>query len=482
LFEGLVLNIARQDLDQLNQLVGKENVQPDLALGLDLENSVPLIGADQVWDMLEVGMKGSSGADVTVAVIDTGVNYNHPDLGGCLGPGCKVVGGYDFIDQDQDPMDDDGHGTSVAGIIAAQHNLGANGVAPDAHLLAYKVCQGTETGPAVCYESAVIAAIQQAVRDQADIINLSLGRIGTTDCFLCETVDAAVSAGVLVVASAGNSGDFGMVNVPGLCRLAIAVGATSTPDEIAGFSSRGILVANPESNKPELVAPGTLIHSPTWTASSTAAGEYSKFSGTSAAAPHVTGAAALLLELHPDWTPTMLRAALIGSAIRLPWYSAAEQGAGRLSVIKAAQLPVLMFASRPGFGLVQGANLPIQLEVVGLGSQAVGVTISHQVTWVARDAEHPADFPVRMPAAYAQVDQTEVLVAPGEVSTVQVTVSVPLDAPSGYYELWLDVAVTGAGTSHLPLNFWVDHGETPDPDPYAIPVDARVIFVPLAVH
>jgi subtilisin family serine protease len=103
-----------------------------------LDNSVSLINAPDIWQLRDSGGDNITGKGVLVAVIDTGIDYMHPDLGGGFGPGYKVVGGFDFANNDSDPMDDNGHGTLVAGIIAANGNL--KGVAPDANLLAYIGC------------------------------------------------------------------------------------------------------------------------------------------------------------------------------------------------------------------------------------------------------------------------------------------------------------------------------------------------------
>src|SRR5690606_39309916 len=118
---------------------------PDRTVTVALHDSVPLVGAPGVWDPPHGGA-GSTGAGVTVAVLDTGIDYTHPDLGGGFGPGHKVVGGYDVVNDDPDPMDDHGHGTHVAGIVAAGGQL--RGVAPAATLPAYKVLASSGHAPA----------------------------------------------------------------------------------------------------------------------------------------------------------------------------------------------------------------------------------------------------------------------------------------------------------------------------------------------
>ena len=157
-----------------------------------LEKCVPLIGADLPRS------KGFEGNGIKIAVIDTGIDYNHHDLFG-FGPNGKVVGGYDFVDNDEQPMDTNGHGTEVAGIIAADGDL--KGVAPKAKLLAYRV---SATGESVSSEF-IVSAVHRAIKEKADIINISLG-VNKTNEELDRAVSEAVKNGIVVVTAAGNSG------------------------------------------------------------------------------------------------------------------------------------------------------------------------------------------------------------------------------------------------------------------------------------
>ncbi|MEK6877131.1 MAG: S8 family serine peptidase, partial [Thermoproteota archaeon] len=157
-----------------------------------LEKSIPLIGADLPRS------EGFDGSGIKIAVIDTGIDYNHHDLFG-FGPNGKVIGGYDFVDNDEQPMDTNGHGTEVAGIIAADGNL--KGVAPKAKLLAYRV---SATGESVSSEF-IVDAIHRAIKEKADIINISLG-VNKTNEALDRAVSEAVKNGIVVVTAAGNSG------------------------------------------------------------------------------------------------------------------------------------------------------------------------------------------------------------------------------------------------------------------------------------
>jgi len=178
-----------------------------------IDKSIPYIGA---LYPIELGFDGTG---ITIAVIDTGVDYNHPDLFG-FGNDGKVVGGYDFIDRDNSPMDTNGHGTEVAGIISADGQL--KGIAPKSKILAYRV---SENGEAVSSD-LIIKAIEQAVKDKADIINISLG-VNLTNNKIDQAVNRAIEQGVVVVTAAGNHGpELGSIGSPGINPNAITVGAT----------------------------------------------------------------------------------------------------------------------------------------------------------------------------------------------------------------------------------------------------------------
>lgn len=185
---------------------------PETQLTPYLERSVPYIGAN-----LATG--GLDGDGILVAIIDTGVDYTHPDMLG-FGPNGKVVGGFNFIDPNRLPMDTNGHGTQVAGIIAAEGNI--TGVSPAVRLLAYKV---SEDGEGVRSE-LITKSIQRAIEDGADIINISLGVNRTNDA-IDGAIAEAVGRGIIVVVAAGNDGaQQGSIGSPGRSPPAITVGAT----------------------------------------------------------------------------------------------------------------------------------------------------------------------------------------------------------------------------------------------------------------
>lgn len=178
-----------------------------------LDRSVPFIGTEIPR------MDGIDGTGIKIAVIDTGVDFNHPDLFG-WGPDGKVIGGYNFIHEDQPPMDTNGHGTQVAGVIAADGQL--VGVAPKAKILAYKV---SEDGEGVSSE-LIVRAIEKAIEDKADIINISLG-VNKTNAKIDRAVNHALEKEIFVVTAAGNDGPgLSTIGSPGRNFGAVTVGAT----------------------------------------------------------------------------------------------------------------------------------------------------------------------------------------------------------------------------------------------------------------
>ena len=234
---------------------------------------------DNSWGVKRIGAglvhPTNQGAGVKVAIIDTGIDYTHSDLN------ANYVGGYDFVNGDSDPMDDYGHGTMVAGVVAAEDNgAGVVGVAPQAKLYALKVLNSSGWG----YVSDIIAALQWAQSHGIQVVNMSLGSSQGSSSFQT-AVTNAYNAGIVVVAAAGNSGDCSgstdTVSYPARYAEVIAVGATDSYDSRPCFSSTGPAV--------ELAAPGVSVMA------TYPNGSYAYASGTSLASPHVAGAAALVL-------------------------------------------------------------------------------------------------------------------------------------------------------------------------------------------
>ncbi|TSB44776.1 S8 family serine peptidase [Alkalicoccobacillus porphyridii] len=476
LYNGFSVSIPKKELKAVKNMKHISRVDEIVTYQAALEESVPFIGGGAVRGKLDKEGHRLTGEGVKVAVIDTGVDYTHPDLVR------NYKGGYDIIDDDADPMETQAsqgpptlHGTHVAGIIAANGRI--QGVAPEAEIYAYRALgpggQGTT--------EQVIEAIEKAVEDQVDVLNLSLGNtVNGPDWPTSLALDMAVDKGVVAVTSSGNSGPaMWTVGSPGTAQKAISVGASAPPmqtpyitipseqkqlelnslkgtdrwslkrdfpfqsagygltadfeeldvkgkivlmkrgrisfeekvkaaqsagavgiliynntsgpfvggvenryalpagtlsqedgewllkqlsanstavirtmyrkeqDFLAPFSSRGPVTFSWEV-KPDLVAPGMSIDS-------TVPGGYTGLDGTSMSAPHVAGAAALLVQAHPEWNPEQVKAALMNSAKQLvnkegEQYAPHEQGAGRLQVDKAIEQDTLVYPAAITFG------------------------------------------------------------------------------------------------------------------------------------
>ncbi|MFC4008045.1 S8 family serine peptidase [Nonomuraea purpurea] len=308
----------------------------DARVKLSLDTSVKQIGAPAAW------AKGLTGAGVKVAVLDSGIDSAHPDLVG------KVVARADFTET-PDERDVAGHGTHVASTIAgtgASSGGRYRGAAPDAQLLDGRVC---ESG--FCTYSAVLAGMQWAADQGARVVNLSLG--GQDEPGL-DPLEEAVqrlseSHGTLFVVAAGNSGAERSVSSPASADAALAVGAVDRTDRLADFSSKGPRVGD-SGLKPEITAPGVEITAAR-SNDSAGSGPYVAMSGTSMAAPHVAGTAALLAGAHTSWKAAELKAALMGSARPHPQTGVFSQGAGRVDAERAATQAVTADPPGLGFGL-----------------------------------------------------------------------------------------------------------------------------------
>ncbi|MBA4717976.1 MAG: S8 family serine peptidase [Nitrosopumilus sp.] len=190
-----------------------QSLQSENEIQTYLNRSVPYVGTEIPR------IDGIDGTGIKVAVIDTGVDFNHPDLFG-WGPDGKVIGGYNFIQEDQPPLDTNGHGTQVAGVIAADGQV--FGIAPKAKILAYKV---SEDGEGVSSE-LISRAIERAIDDGADIINISLG-VNKTNAKIERAVNNALEKEIFVVTAAGNDGPgFKTIGSPGGNFGSVTVGAT----------------------------------------------------------------------------------------------------------------------------------------------------------------------------------------------------------------------------------------------------------------
>ena len=262
--------LSNEAIEALKKNKNIAYVQPDYkvyALGETLPWGIDRIDAENVHLY-------NKGTGIKVAVIDTGIDYTHPDLD------TNYKGGFDFVNNDTDPRDDAGHGTHCAGIVAAVDNEeGVIGVAPEAHLYAVKVLNSGGSGSI----SDVVEGIEWAINNDMQVISMSLGSDSDSTA-LHDACDEAYNAGIVVIAAAGNdykSYISDTVDYPARYDSVIAVAATDINNERASFSSTGPDV--------ELAAPGVNINS------TLMGGGYGTKSGTSMAAPHVSGTAALIL-------------------------------------------------------------------------------------------------------------------------------------------------------------------------------------------
>ncbi|MEE4544910.1 S8 family serine peptidase [Streptomyces sp. V4-01] len=303
---------------------GVSHVWLDGKVKATLADSTAQIGAPDVWKA------GADGTGVDVAVLDTGVDAEHPDFGGRIAASQSFVPG-------QDTTDRNGHGTHTASTVAgtgAASGGKEKGVAPGAHLLIGKVLDDSGYGD----ESWIIAGMQWAAQtEHAKVVSMSLGTAETsdgTDPMSQAVDDLSAATGALFVIAAGNSGSGG-IGAPGAADAALTVGAVDSADQLAYFSSWGPRYPD-GALKPELTAPGVDILAARSQFSPEGTGSYLTMSGTSMATPHVAGAAALVAQRHPDWTGQQIKDALVSTARATPDIPVTQGGSGRLDAPAAA--------------------------------------------------------------------------------------------------------------------------------------------------
>jgi len=445
---GFGARLSPSSLDTLRALDPTIGLYPDFTVQASASQNIVQIGADQVWSRTDTVGSSVTGKGIVVAIIDTGVDYNHPDLGGGIGSQYKVIGGYDFYNEDNDPIDDNGHGTHVAGIIAG-NGVNFKGVAPDAKILAYKALGPYGSGSI----SQVIAALEMAIdpngdgdtADHADVVSMSLGGSGDETDPICLAVNNAVAAGVVVVVAAGNDGPaMGTVASPGVSHEAITVGAIDSQGSLASFSSRG--TGSRLEIKPDVSAPGVAITStvPYSGARYSSTTGYMEMSGTSMATPHVSGAAALLLQMHPDWTPQMVKSALLTSAKPLAaslWWA----GAGGLWAPSAVDARVFVSEPLLSYGLASGDVCSVTISNSGVASSfSMAASDSYSLSADAADVQDRR-------TDLSTVTPTSVSLNKGgsQVLVLDVTAS-GTDVTEGYYEGEISVRY---GTDYLPIRF-----------------------------
>jgi hypothetical protein len=409
--------VKSQATDTWHTLVSRASVRKVWLDGLrrpSLDRSTAQIGAPAAWQA------GHTGKGVKVAVLDTGIDQDHPDLAG------HEVAERNFTDA-PDNADGVGHGTHVAATIASS-GAKYKGVAPDADLLDAKVCvmEG-------CTESAIVAAMQWAVEQGADIVNLSLGGGDTAEMDPLEEAVNTLSAqtGALFVVAAGNNGRPETISSPGSADAALTVGAVDRQDGIAPFSSRGPRVGD-GAVKPDITAPGVDIvaaKSSTGSIGTPVGDGHVSMSGTSMATPHVAGAAALIAQQHPDWSGAQIKAALVASAKNNPALTAFDQGSGRVDVANALKVAVTAEPASLAMGLQKwphNDDVPVTKTVTYRNGGTAPVTLT-----LTTDVKGPGGAAV--PAGLISVSPEKVTVPAGGEAAATVTADTRLGSADGLY-------------------------------------------------
>jgi hypothetical protein len=410
---------------------GVREVQASVRYHRVLYQSPQVIGAPQVWGPT----LASAGQGIKIAVIDDGVDQTHPffsPTGFTMPAGfpkgqrayttAKIIvarafpppgANWPYAKVPFDPNESE-HGTHVAGIAAGDHDTSANasgtrvkvsGIAPRAYIGNYRIGTVPTAGFGLDGNSPEIAAaIEQAVKDGMNVINLSYGEPEITPSrdIVVRAMNAAAAAGVVPVVAAGNDFDSvgaGSVGSPGTAAAAISVAAASKSRVIASFSSGGPTPLSLQL-KPDVTAPGVNILSSV----PRREGSWSFFDGTSMAAPHVAGAVAVLLQRHPAWTAAQVKSALVssGNAVTSRGREVAptREGGGMIWLPRADQPLVFARPTSLSFGLLrrgQARGLKLSLADAGGGAGAWQVALRQLVR--ARGVSLRAPASVAVPGA-----------------------------------------------------------------------------------
>ena len=355
-------DIATITLNTQHQWIAEGETPTPASATRETTPNITKVKADQVWEL------GYTGAGVVVAVVDSGVNYNHLDLADHLWDGGEEFPhhGYDIVNDDNDPMDDKGHGTHCAGTVLGDGTAGSlTGIAPEATLMCVKSIRGDGFGGAV----NIAGGMEWSVEHGCDLISMSLGMVnaGFADKeILRRTCEAILDAGIVALVCAGNEGQIQFyapipnnVRVPASCpppyldpdqmanpgplSCVVAVGAVNYNDAAADFTSRGPVTwqdtefgdyaYNPGIGliRPDVCAPGVGIKSLDYENTS----GYTNMDGTSQATPCVAGIVALMLQKNPELTPAEICRILEETSVKLTPTKSNVTGVGRVDALAA---------------------------------------------------------------------------------------------------------------------------------------------------
>ena len=316
--------LTPQGLSKLNNNPNVRLIEMDREVHISMAESAPLVGANTLW-AAQFNSTNITGDGETVCVIDTGIDYAHSDLGGCLGTSCKVLSGYDFVNSDSDPIDDNGHGTHVAGTVAST-NKTYRGVAPGSKLIAMKVLDAAGSGSFSNAVAAIDWCVNNKTKFNISVISMSLGDGGQyNNATLCNTasagisINAAIGQGIFVAVASGNNAYTNGISYPACVTNATSVGAVydnnlgsvgwgactdtaTSKDKFACFTNRDELL--------DVLAPGYAIYS------TKIGGGFTTKGGTSMSTPHVAGAAALLQNYNKKLYGTALTPQNIESILK----------------------------------------------------------------------------------------------------------------------------------------------------------------------
>ncbi len=437
LINAFSAKVRADAIKEIADLDDVEKVYADFKVTVALFDSVPLIKADSLWSKY-------NGTGVKVAVLDTGVDSNHPDIKG------KVVDKVSFA-KDESPEDGNGHGTHVAGIIAgsgASSSGKYKGVAPGASLMNIKVLNNQGYGQA----SLIMEGIEYAVDNGADIISMSLGGSvwppdGTDP--LSMTANAAVEKGVVVVVAAGNSGVPFQISTPAVAEKVISVGATTKEDQIAQYSSQGPTWGH--RIKPEVVAPGgaspiSFDPAKLGIVSAKAAGSmldrmnpgngvdkyYLALSGTSMATPHVSGVVALLLQAYPKLTPEQIKQRLMNTGVDLG-YDPINQGAGRIDAVSAVDNTVSVIPLSLSYIMDPGTKTEETIKITNNGKKKITLSLIDN-----------GDLNVKFSSETVQIE-------PGETKSIIATIGIPAGLSAGIHSSNIFVYEGDTLTARIPV-------------------------------